>query len=202
MGLQLKSREEAVYAFVCSGDLSIQKDGTIWRHRKRVGGAKNRIVVLEKPVRAENVTANGYLQVQVYSSGERTTCPAHRLVWYHVYGPIPAGAMIHHKDKNITNNSPSNLCAMSVVSHNQYHAHAAWNRGRNDIRVAAWHSKTIESKHRNYIKRAEATYAMRNENKMSVRAIASVLNINARTVYQHIADYRKEVMPPCHSEQL
>ncbi len=45
----------------------------------------------------------------------------HRLVWELVYGPIPAGFIVHHKDEDPGNNHPDNLELMMQSDHAALH---------------------------------------------------------------------------------
>lgn len=46
---------------------------------------------------------------------------AHRFVWENVYGEIPKGFHVHHKDGNKSNNDISNLEVMSASDHIKMH---------------------------------------------------------------------------------
>jgi len=58
---------------------------------------------------------NGYWLVQ----GTRTSFYAHRLAWEAVYGPIPDGMVIDHKDRDKSNNKIENL-RLVTRSQNSY----------------------------------------------------------------------------------
>lgn len=92
---------------VREGVLSIDSEGRIWRHF--VLTKLGRKVV---PVRrAENPTMKGYLGLTLGIRGTRRTATvvAHKVVWVYLYGPIPNGLQVNHKDLCKTNNRPSNL---------------------------------------------------------------------------------------------
>ncbi len=48
--------------------------------------------------------------------------PIHRMIWEHLYGTIPEGHQIHHKDGNKLNNSVKNLECLSKSDHMHLHA--------------------------------------------------------------------------------
>lgn len=52
---------------------------------------------------------------------------------------IPKGLVVHHLDKNKSNNDIHNLSLMTMTAHNRLHSHPAWNKGldRDDDRVEA-----------------------------------------------------------------
>ena len=79
------------------------------------------------PRRAENPTGSGYLQVRVMIGYSRAHALAHRLVWRHFNGPIPAGQTINHKNGNRSDNRPENL-ELATTSEQALHK----------IRVLGW----------------------------------------------------------------
>lgn len=91
--MEPKMAEEGIYWAVKERRLRIDALGRIWR-----AGAR----------RAENPTGK-YLQVRAMRGGKRSHALAHRLVWRHFNGPIPAGLTINHKNGDTTDNRPENL---------------------------------------------------------------------------------------------
>ena len=55
------------------------------------------------------------------ASGKRKHMPVHRFLYEQVYGPIPKGYHIHHKDENKLNNSLNNLEMLSNSDHRRLH---------------------------------------------------------------------------------
>lgn len=108
-----RNREEKVYAAVETGEIIIRPDGSCWRTAIRQGrrGHKGETRTVQVPLRrAENRTRAGYLEVRVMYDGKRWAAPAHRLVWRHFHGRLPAGSgVIRHKNEIRTDNRPSNL---------------------------------------------------------------------------------------------
>lgn len=103
--------ENEVYKAVISGELEIGSDGTVWRVGARradrwTGTTK---VIPCSRRRAELVLTTGYLMVRVMFNGRRWHAAAHRLVYLHFYGPIPAGKTINHKNGVKGDNRPENL---------------------------------------------------------------------------------------------
>ena len=171
-----------------NGTLSVDQHGQIWRFMKSTG----------KLQRAENRTSKGYLQVQVHDNGKRITYGAHRLVWLVNYGAIPKGYIIHHIDGNVINNHKSNLMAMPHKKHIEIHelsSYPTWQNNVSSQKRKAWHDKTVASKHHNYLERAKNTYYLWQEKGMTAKEIAGRLGITNRSVYKHLIDYKKEVMP-------
>lgn len=65
---------------------------------------------------------NGYISVTLHNdSGEQKTIKVHRIIWETANGEIPKGYDIHHKDKNRTNNSISNLEMIKSSIHRGNH---------------------------------------------------------------------------------
>lgn len=46
----------------------------------------------------------------------------HRLVWEKLFGPIPKGMVLHHKDENRLNNELSNLELIDIRTHRRIHS--------------------------------------------------------------------------------
>jgi hypothetical protein len=130
-----KLNEEAIYqAAVLSGELEIDSEGRIWRLYSRTGnrwGGGTRIFRHPRR-RAENKTGvREYLQVRVMINWDRLHVQAHRLVYRHFHGPIPAGMTINHKNGSKADNRPENLEAVSP-SENVLHSLHVLKRGRID----------------------------------------------------------------------
>src|SRR3990167_3501438 len=69
----------------------------------------------------------------------------HRAIFRSVYGPIPDGMEIHHKDENKTNNAIENLQMLTATAHRKLHAlqrpkgYVAWTREQRVIsKRAQW----------------------------------------------------------------
>ena len=116
--------DEEVYEDVLAGILEIDEQGRIWkvkawkvkawRGQGKQWGHESYLVDCERH-RAENVKAeNPYLQVALqHRDGRTVTAQAHRLVWRHFKGPIPAHLTINHKDGCKKRNHPDNLELMT-----------------------------------------------------------------------------------------
>lgn len=68
----------------------------------------------------------------------------HRIVWSEVFGPIPEGHHIHHRDGNPANNEPSNLQCLPAARHLSEHGDTSAANGRKSIEkaraaAAVWH---------------------------------------------------------------
>ena len=99
--------EAVAYKAVLDGRLMIDQSGRIWR----LGGK-----------RAERQTNTGYLQVTVRVDGKQKSVLAHRLVWHHMVGTIPAGMLINHTNGDRTDNHPSNLELVTPQENNRHTA--------------------------------------------------------------------------------
>lgn len=127
-------RDERVYQAVLSGELEIDSLGRIWRVKKR-GWDRWKEQVVSRPclrVRAENDTGE-YLQIRVMVNLRRDHTSAHRLVYRHFHGPIPAGLTVNHKDGKKKRNLPGNL-ELATYSEQQIHALHILKVGRTDQR--------------------------------------------------------------------
>lgn len=76
---------------------------------------------------------DGYIQI---TSGPHKGKLLHRLIYEEVFGSIPKGFCIHHKDGDKTNNNPSNLMLLTKSNHHKLHMqgtnHPRWDNGRID----------------------------------------------------------------------
>lgn len=128
--MEPRGNEEFVYRAVQNGDLRIDADGSVWRVscRRGIKGSAEARSVPCSPRRAEHMTPSGYLTVPAMVAGSRRQALAHRLVWRHLYGPIPDGLTINHKNGQKDDNSPSNL-ELATASQQMRHAvnHLAYN---------------------------------------------------------------------------
>ena len=109
-------QEEFIYPFVVSGEFEIDNEGRIWRRRRR-GRSCERVRAEHQP------EENGYLVVRRMVNGRRYYCGAHRLVWRHFNGPIPALHTINHKNGVKDCNRPDNL-EPKTYGGNTAHAYA------------------------------------------------------------------------------
>ena len=64
-----------------------------------------------------HVTKRGY----IYRTVNGKTRAEHLVVWEAANGPIPSGHVIHHIDKDRSNNDLSNLKLMTRVEHGKWH---------------------------------------------------------------------------------
>lgn len=103
--------EEAVYPAVTAGWIEIRSDGSIWRIAQRRRNRWNDRVVTRAvtPHRIDAIVSTGYRHVNVTIDREQVGTLAHRLVWRHFKGPIPAGLTINHKNGRKGDNRPRNL---------------------------------------------------------------------------------------------
>lgn len=103
--------EDQVMAAIKSGVLEVDKQGRIWRLKKR-GWDQWKQKAVDRPckrVRAEHMTSLGYLQARVMVDKVRSQTGAHRIVFRSLIGPIPEGMTINHKNGIKSDNRPENL---------------------------------------------------------------------------------------------
>mgnify|MGYP001019781356 FL=1 len=117
--------ERRLIALVRESQWQIDELGQVWRTCVRKGkkGGGSHLVPCDRR-RAEKRTSQGYLMVRAMVDGERIHAMAHRLVWQHINGDIPAGFDINHRNGIKDDNRPRNLECCSPSS-NSVHAHAS-----------------------------------------------------------------------------
>ena len=115
--------EEKVYEAVRRGELEIDSQGRIWRVGKRGWNRWEKGIVTRpcRRVRAEHRLTTGYLQVRAMVDSVRHNGLAHRLVWFHLWGSIPDGMTINHRNGVKDDNRPENL-ELATPSENMRHA--------------------------------------------------------------------------------
>src|SRR4029077_852901 len=76
------------------------------------------------------VGVNGYVYVRV---APNTLVLEHRAVWERAYGPIPDGMVIHHRNRNRSDNRLENLEAVDETEHLSQHFSLAgrWSKRHN-----------------------------------------------------------------------
>lgn len=102
----------------------------------------------------------------------------HKQVYIDIYGPIPEGMQIHHKDGDFLNNSPENLECLSAKEHVRHHPiseeqrELRRERGKREDKLGKWRqehpeeAKKLWERNAKYIKKAqEASMAAREERK-------------------------------------
>lgn len=127
---KIKHREDQVHTAILSGELEIDSAGRVWRvaARRWDRWTKTTRVIPCSRRRAENATANGYLQVRTMINGVRYHALAHRLVWRHANGVIPVGMTINHKNGMKSDNRLENL-ELATDSQQQIHANQVLGTG-------------------------------------------------------------------------
>lgn len=115
-----ESPERVVSEFIACGDLSIDQDGHVWRHIKRVGQVR-KAVVLSPPAKTETLQVTGYTHIKVNVCGVRIVCKTHRLVWFLAHGEIPEGCDIHHVNEQRSDNRLENLACLTRSKHQETH---------------------------------------------------------------------------------
>ncbi len=67
--------------------------------------------------------AEGHLFIRLYSEPKHRAMPVSHVVW--MFGtrvPLPDGWQVHHRDKDVQNNSFDNLIAVHPIDHRKLHA--------------------------------------------------------------------------------
>lgn len=80
--------------------------------------AERGVVIGKRGKPVGRVCSRGYVEV----SDGRNTYRAHRMIWQHMHGPIPAGMEINHKNGNKADNRIENL-ELVTRSENSLHAY-------------------------------------------------------------------------------
>lgn len=101
------SATAAVYRAVEDGRLWIDNDGQVWR-------------VLNDGLRRAECVKGPYLRISLRVASKVRNTYAHRLVWHHFNGPIPAGLQVNHINGVHTDNRPDNLELLNA-SQQAYH---------------------------------------------------------------------------------
>lgn len=125
--------EETIYKAVETGWLEIRLDGSIWRIAQRRKSRWDGSVTIRsvRPHRIDAPVGAGYRTVKIMIDGKQTSCPAHRVVWRHFYGPIPPGLTINHKNGKKADNRPANL-ELATYAEQVRHARKELQVGRLD----------------------------------------------------------------------
>lgn len=79
------------------------------------------------------IDIRGYLRYTLEGSNKNVY--EHRLVWELVHGPIPKGYVIHHRNRNKTDNRIENLEMLSSSDHMRLHSQIyRWSKGYDQCR--------------------------------------------------------------------
>lgn len=103
---------------VTMGILSIDRYGKVWRHSV---GRNNGTRATIKVRLADCGGRREYLRVHGCFNGTRLTVSSHRLVWKWLFGDIPEGLEINHRNGIKHDNRPGNL-ELVTSSENNVHA--------------------------------------------------------------------------------
>jgi hypothetical protein len=127
----IKRAEEHVYEAVRRGELEIDQEGRIWRvGKRRISRWTHEVETVRcKRARGEKALPTGYLMVRGMVAGVRMSALAHRLVWLHLFGRIPDGMVINHKNGKKHDNHPGNL-EIVTPSGNARHAVHVLGKGK------------------------------------------------------------------------
>ena len=130
-----------------------------------------------------NKRRNGYLVYELNKNGVPKSIGCHRIVWEAFFGKIKKGNVVHHKNKERSDNRIDNLQELDVNEHGKLHRHESWNKGRN------WTKEEIEirQKSRNefYLPKNIETMKLKKDG-LSANEIAQKLGICTRQVYSRL----------------
>lgn len=112
----------------------------------------------------------------------------HRLVYESFIGALVDGLLIHHKDEDMFNNHYSNLVQLDITTHNNIHAHPAWNKGIENPRMMVENARIARES--NYIVRCEETYNLQKTGLM-LKQISILLNICEGQVSNRIRRFKE-----------
>ena len=120
--MKSKNVEDQAYHAVEMGEIEIDNMGRVWRLAVRRSNRWTRETKQVKCNRRRAEHDNGhYLMVRVMIDGTRFHALAHRLVWRHFMGRIPAHLTINHKNGNKRDNRLENL-ELATYSEQRIHA--------------------------------------------------------------------------------
>ena len=75
-----------------------------------------------------SVTKKGYHRV--YDPRQRRLRMEHVLVWESFHGPVPAGYLVHHRNRDKLDNRPDNLELLATTPHKRLHGGCVWRDGQ------------------------------------------------------------------------
>jgi hypothetical protein len=130
----------------------------------------------------------GYEVVELNANRIIKKALVHRLVYSTFIGDLVEGMVIHHKDKNKTNNHVSNLEQCNYIEHNNIHAHPPWNKGIKNPQKMIENARKKRLEY--YIPLFKKTHDLRKDGK-SNKEISLILNISERTVTDRIKRYKE-----------
>lgn len=118
-----KQAERKLIWMVQSGEWEFDSEGRVWRVKQRCGLKRGGSHVVDVPRRrADRRLPSGYCMIVATVNGERVAGLAHRLVWQHFRGNIPAGMVINHINGQKDDNRLENL-EVCTASENLRHAY-------------------------------------------------------------------------------
>lgn len=175
-----RSKEERIYHLLGLGDISIDEEGRVWRHGKRVGKTFS---PYRQPRRIDLPDAAGYRIVKLtLTSGKRFSTSAHRIQWVKHHNSIPDGFEINHKDMDKDNNRIENL---ELATRKENIRHARQNR--------EWRHKNRGEEHDKSILTWEAVRFIREEvgsGRATQKAMADKFGVNPVLISQVMSNKR------------
>lgn len=104
---RIKQHEVMVYRAVESGEFTIDRQGRIWRVRRRYLNRHSGVIASHPCPRKRADYASGARRMIRVSFDRRSyETTASRLVWQHFNGPIPKGMLIKHVNGREDDNRP------------------------------------------------------------------------------------------------
>lgn len=115
----------------------------------------------------------------------------HILVWETHHGkPVPDGYVVHHKDKDKTNNAPTNLVAMSNGEHTAMHHIGRKRSDETKKKISIWAKERLKDKrnHPRYKNIDILSLASEVSRGATIKSVCEKYNINKTTYYKKLKE--------------
>lgn len=137
--------------------------------------------LLKYPRLVTGTNIKGYLHVKLSINGEKHTVRIHRVIWISVYGGIPDGTVIHHKNNKKGDNRIENLAVVTPAENSRLAA-------IDGLYASGERNKRTKIK-ADMVAKIRADYA---DGKGTMRQIAKVYGISKSRVSQLVSVQNEE----------